>query len=319
VIRPVLESEKGLAFSQSLLPFYSRIDAYHMTTCTIDEAIRRLIAVGGDPDHMGGVDNFCWPTIQYDPVTNPDGQFKAAQLVRSCQAVRDMSLAYGIPLLSGKDSMYVDGHLPGRHGITHKVSAMESLQFSATSVIQDAGRCMTMDPKIAGDLVYVLGSTRDELGASEYYDMLGYTGCNVPRVTPADLLPTYRALARAIDAGLTASVHGIYRGGLGVHLAMCVMAGGLGLEVDLAEVPAEAVSREDTLLYAESAGRFIVTIDPQHKGAFEALFADMPLACVGSVVDQPRLNVRGLGGQDCIDVTLPALKTAWQKPFGELV
>ena len=47
VIRPVLDGARGLVFSQAMLPFYSRIDAYHMTTCTIDEAVRRLIAVGG--------------------------------------------------------------------------------------------------------------------------------------------------------------------------------------------------------------------------------------------------------------------------------
>jgi phosphoribosylformylglycinamidine (FGAM) synthase-like enzyme len=82
VIRPVLSSPRGLAFSQALLPTYSAVDAYHMTACAIDEALRRVIAVGGDCDHVGGVDNFCWPNIQYHPEKNPDGKFKAAQLVR---------------------------------------------------------------------------------------------------------------------------------------------------------------------------------------------------------------------------------------------
>mgnify|MGYP000163902693 CR=1 FL=1 len=127
VIRPILEGQKGLVFAQALLPTYSTIDAYHMTACTIDEAVRRAIAVGGDPDHLGGVDNFCWPNIQYHPEKNPDGKFKAAQLVRACRALRDVCLAYGIPLLSGKDSMYVDGHLVGRYGETVKVSAFERI------------------------------------------------------------------------------------------------------------------------------------------------------------------------------------------------
>ncbi len=164
VVRPVLESEKGLAFAQALLPAFSAIDAYHMTSCTIDEALRRLIAVGGDPEHIGGVDNFCWPSVQYHPQSNPDGRFKAAQLVRSCRALRDICLAYEIPLLSGKDSMYVDGHLPGRYGETHKVSALETLQFSTTGVIEDVNKCVTMESKMPGDLVYILGITRDELG-----------------------------------------------------------------------------------------------------------------------------------------------------------
>ncbi len=179
VIRPVLNSEKGLVFAQALLPAYSAIDAYHMTSCTIDEAVRRVIAVGGNPDHIGGVDNFCFPNIQYHPENNPDGKFKAAQLVRSCRALRDICLAYGIPLLSGKDSMYVDGHLIGKYGETHKVSALETIQFSTIGVIDDVNKCVTLDAKVPDDLVYVLGITRNELGASEYYEHLGYIGLNV--------------------------------------------------------------------------------------------------------------------------------------------
>ncbi len=319
VLRPVLESDKGLVFSQALLPFYSQIDAYHMTTCTIDEAVRRLIAVGGDPDHLGGVDNFCWPTIQYDAVKNPNGQFKAAQLVRSCRAVRDMCMAYGIPLLSGKDSMYVDGHLAGRYGETHKISALESLQFSATSVIDDVTRCVTLDPKVSGDLVYVLGITRNELGGSEYYDMFGYVGCNVPQVDKDIFMDLYRILAKAIEDGQVASAHGIYRGGLGIHLAMMAMAGGFGLEVDLSKVPVQDVIRDDVLLYSESAGRFIVTIDPKNQSAFENLFHNVPIGFIGKVTTEPILKVSGLGGQGIIELTVPALKSAWQKPFGDLI
>ncbi|MCJ8500027.1 AIR synthase-related protein [Desulfatitalea alkaliphila] len=320
VLRPVLGSRRGLAFSQALLPFYSRIDAYHMTACTIDEAVRRLIAVGGDPEHLGGVDNFCWPTIEYDPLTNPDGRFKAAQLVRSCQALRDMCLAYEIPLLSGKDSMYVDGHLPGRYGETHKVSALESLQFSATSVIPDIERCVTLDPKVPGDRVYLLGDTRDELGGSEYYDLLGYVGCQVPRVWPEPFMARYRALAEAVEQGWIASAHGIFRGGLGVHLAMKAMAGQMGLAVDLARVPVEGnPTRDDVLLYAESAGRFILTVDPRHAEAFETLCKDLPLACIGRTVAEPRLTVQGSTGQTIIDLSVAALKEAWRKPFGDLI
>ncbi|KPK14327.1 MAG: phosphoribosylformylglycinamidine synthase, partial [Nitrospira bacterium SG8_3] len=90
VIRPVLDSLQGLVAAQALLPTYSQIDTYHMVTCTVDEAVRRVVAVGGDPDHIGGVDNFCWPSVQYDPSDNPDGKYKAAQLVRANWALKDI-------------------------------------------------------------------------------------------------------------------------------------------------------------------------------------------------------------------------------------
>ncbi len=319
VIRPVLDSSKGLAFSQALLPTYSAIDAYHMTTCTIDEAVRRLVAVGSDLNHIGGVDNFCWPNIQYHPQDNPDGKFKAAQLVRSCWALRDMCQAYEIPLLSGKDSMYVDGYLPGKYGESHKVSALETLQFSAISLVDDVSRCVTMDSKVAGDLIYVLGITRNELGASEYYAHFGYIGLNVPRVFADSFMAVYRALRNAIAQGLVASSHGIYRGGLGVHLAMVAMGGNLGIEAELRRVPLETIDRNDAVLFAESAGRFIVTVDPANRRAFEACFQDLPCACIGHVTAEPDFIIQGINGITAIETTVQNLRAAWKKTFGDLI
>jgi phosphoribosylformylglycinamidine synthase subunit PurSL len=319
VIRPVLASRRGLVFSQALIPMYSAIDAYHMTTCTIDEAVRRAVAVGADPDHLGGVDNFCWPDIQFDAGKNPDGKHKAAQLVRSCKALAAMCMAYGIPLLSGKDSMYVDGHLPGRYGETHKVSAPETLQFSITGVIADVSRCRTMDAKVPGDRVWVVGVTKNELGGSEYYAHGGHVGLNVPEVDADAFAACYRAMAEAIRKGLPASCHGIYRGGLGVHLAMVAMGGELGLAVDLAKVPAAGVERNDTLLFSESAGRFIVTLAPDHEEAFRALFADLPAACVGEVTVAPQLTITGLDGKCLAQLPVDGMKSAWKRPFGDLI
>ncbi len=318
VIRPVLDSPRGLAFSQALLPAYSAIDAYHMTACTIDEAVRRLVAVGADPEHIGGVDNFCWPSIGYDPAGNPDGRFKAAQLVRSCRALKDLCLAYGIPLLSGKDSMYVDGHLAGPYGETRKVSALETLQFSAVAVIEDITRCTTLESKFEGDRVYLLGTTRDELGGSEYFAHLGFTGLRVPRVRPDDFAPLYRALSGAVAADLAASVHGVYSGGLGVHLALVALAADLGMDVDLRRVPAEDCVRDDRLLFSESAGRFIVTVAPDDRGAFEERFRGLPLADVGRVTADRRLRITGLAGETIVDAGLDGLRRAWKAPFGEL-
>ena len=319
VIRPVLDSIKGLVFSQALLPAYSAIDAYHMTSCTIDEAVRRLVAVGADFNHIGGVDNFCWPNIQFHPQDNPDGKFKAAQLVRSCRALREICLAYEIPLLSGKDSMYVDGHLTGRYGETHKVSALETLQFSAISVINDIEKCVTMDSKMSGDLIYILGTTRNELGGSEYYEHLGYVGLNVPHVLPDVFADLYRALGSAIEKELVASAHGIYRGGLGVHLAMTAMGGNLGMQVDLGLVPSYQLDRNDFILFSESAGRFIVTIDSENRKIFEKTFKGLPCTCIGTVTNGTDFIIKGFDGRQLIEIPVQELKDAWKKPFGELI
>ena len=319
VIRPILGSQKGLSFSQALLPLYSAIDAYHMTSCTIDEAVRRLIAVGADFEHIGGVDNFCWPNIQFDPRHNPDGKFKAAQLVRSCQALRETCLAYKIPLLSGKDSMYVDGHLPGVYGETHKISALETLQFSAISVVKDITKCVTMDSKMPNDLVYILGLTQNELGGSEYYHHLGYVGLNVPQVFPDKFASLYTALSYAIDKEMVASVHGIYSGGIVIHLAMVAMGGNLGMDIDLSLVPTEQVDRSDSILFSESPGRFLVTIAPENRKDFEKMFNGLDCTCIGTVTGTSALTIKGIDNRTILAVPVSDLKSAWKKPFGELI
>ena len=319
VIRPVLDSYRGLAATQALNPTYSAIDTYNMVACTMDEAVRRLIAVGADPDHIGGVDNFCWPSVQYDRVGNPDGKFKAAQLVRANWALRDYCLAFDIPLLSGKDSMYIDGNLKGRYGETHKVSGLPTLQFTAIGLVEDIRKCVTMDAKVPGDIVYLLGDTGDELGGSEYYERFGYTGRNVPHVNAEKVIPLYRAVHQAIDEESVASVRGIYRGGLAVQAALVAMGGCLGLNIELAQVPLRSPLSNERILYSESAGRFIVTVAPENKEQFESFMAGLSFAPIGTVTDEQKLIVTGIEGNTIIDLAVPDLKQAWKRRFGTLI
>jgi len=319
VVRPVLSSERGLAITQAINPFYSLIDTYHMVAVTIDEAVRRCIAVCGDPACIGGVDNFCWPTIIYDPDKNPDGKYKAAQLVRACWALRDYTRAFEIPLLSGKDSMYTDGEVQGPSGRSEKISGLPTFQFTATTMVKDIRKCVTMDVKIPGDSVYILGETRDELGASEYYLMMNWVGCNVPVVDSRKVLPLYQALYRAIQDGLVASCHAVGRGGLGVHLALCAIGGNLGMDINLRSVPVDKKLSNTRLLYSESAGRLIVTIDETKIKQFEDIMSGLKYARIGKVTDADILHISGIDGNTIVAETISDLKDSWNEPFGDLV
>ncbi|MBW1788275.1 MAG: phosphoribosylformylglycinamidine synthase [Deltaproteobacteria bacterium] len=319
VVRPILDSRKGIAVSQTLHPAFGIIDTYRMVAATIDEAVRRVLAVGADPDHLGGVDNFCWPTIDYDPVKNPDGKYKAAQLVRANWALRDCCLGFNIPLLSGKDSMYVDGNLAGPYGERRKISGLPTLLFTVSSVVKDVFACVTMDTKIPGDLVYVLGETRNELGGSEYYQLMGAVGLNVPKLDMDEAWPRYLALHRAINEGLAASCHAVSRGGLAVHLVLTAMAGELGMEVRLDDVPSPPGMTPGQVLYSESCGRLIVTVAPRNRDRFENIFKGTAFACVGRVTETPEFVVAGGGSETLVREDVTALKDAWKKPFGELI
>jgi len=319
VVRPVLDSKRGIAVAQAINPIYSKIDTYHMSAVTIDEAARRILAIGGDPNHMGGVDNFCWPTILYHPMQNPDGKYKAAQLVRANWALRDYCLAYGIPLLSGKDSMYIDGNLEGPFGERRKVSGLPTLLFTASSVVKDVERCITMEAKFPGDLVYILGETRNELGGSEYYQMMGEVGLHVPKVDADEVWPLYLSLHKAIQLGLLSSAHAITRGGLAIHLALVAMGGELGMEIHLGNVPSSDRLSDSQTLFSESAGRLVVTVDPEKQKTFEEIFAGMKINQVGSVTESPIFRVLGEEGSLIIEEEVFQLKECWNRPFGGLI
>ncbi|MEW6220682.1 MAG: AIR synthase-related protein [Thermodesulfobacteriota bacterium] len=308
VLRPVLTSFRGLAVSHGICPRYSDIDAFHMTACAIDEGIRNALAVGASLEHMAGLDNFCW----CDPVLSdktPDGPYKLAQLVRANQALARYTRAYGVPCISGKDSMKNDYLVAGT-----KISIPPTLLFSVVAVLPDVRQAVTMDLKRPGDRVYVLGLTRPELGASEYAGLLGAIGNTVPQVREEEALPRYQALAAACRQGLVASCHDCADGGLGVALAECAFAGGLGLAVDLDRVPAAGIDRTDVLLFAESQSRFVVSVAPEKVPAFEALLAGTGCALVGEVLAEPVLRCTA-GGRTVVAEPLAALKEAWQRPL----
>jgi phosphoribosylformylglycinamidine synthase len=318
VIRPLHHSNRGLAVSQAALPFYSAIDTYHMTAATIDEAVRRVLAVGGRLDHLGGLDNFCWPEITFDPERIPDGKYKAAQLVRANQALRDMCLGLGIPLLSGKDSMYIDGNLPDESGQKTRVSGPPTIQFTAVSTIEDVGLCQSMEAKFAGDAVYLVGPTRNELGGSEFYDRLGHIGLNAPRVDLDEVKAAYLFVETGIRRRLFSSIHGVYRGGLGVHLALVALAGRLGMSLNLDAVPgAEALSVEQ-ILYSESAGRFIVTVNPEIEEDLLGLMNGVEARWIGVVTDDGRFRLNARHAE-IANLSVEDMVRAWRARFGGLV
>ncbi len=310
MIRPILDSYEGVVVSNGICPRYSDIDTYHMMACAIDEAIRNNVAAGGKIDRMVGLDNFCWP----DPIQSektPDGEHKLAQLVRANKALYDFTTAFGVPCISGKDSMKND-YLIGNT----KISIPPTVLFSVMGKIDDARKAVTMDAKRPGDLVYILGETSHELGGSEYYAMWGHIGNNVPKVDAVRAKELYRRLNEATEEGLIASCHDCSDGGIGVALAETAFAGGLGMEIDLGRVPATGVDRDDLVLFSETQSRFIVTISPDKRETFEKAFEGIAYGLVGEVTLASVFKTTGLSGREIIRADIRDLKEAWKRPLG---
>ena len=314
VIKPLYHSNQGLAVCAALNPDYGLIDTYWMAALTIDEAIRRIISVGGSLRQIALNDNFCWPSPLPSPY-NPEARYKLAQLVRAVRALYDFTLAFGTPCISGKDSMFMDGWVKTKKGKLKRVSVLPTLQISAVGKIKDIRRCVTMDVKKSGDLLYILGPTKDELGASEYYEARKKIGLNVPKLEPKLAKKLYNALEKAIEKGLVNSCHGIYRGGLAVALAEISFGGGFGLEVHLEKVPVKGKLKEiEKILYSESPSRFLVTISPENKRKFEKILKGNVFSQIGKVVNEKRLKAF-FKKRSIINEDIFRLKKSWQRTF----
>jgi phosphoribosylformylglycinamidine synthase II len=309
VLRPLLDSMEGVVVAHGICPRYGDIDTHAMAGCAVDEALRNFLCVGGSLEGIGGLDNFCWP----DPVQSektPDGHYKLAQLVRANKALYEVCVTYRIPLISGKDSMKNDYKVGDI-----KISIPPTLLFSVVGRIPDVREAVTMDAKRPGDLVYVLGVTRAELGASEYLASRGFVGNSVPRVRAEEFIGYYRLLEKAMRLGLVASCHDCSDGGLGVALAETAFAGGLGIEARLDRAIMEDISRDDYLLFSESQGRFVITVAPENRSAFERTLEGAPLALVGQVIAEPELRLWGMDGSLILREKIDELREAWKRPL----
>lgn len=316
-------SMEGLAVAFGVNPHYSDIDTYHMVASVIDEAVRKIIAVGGKLPSKEtvfyGLDNFCWNISTLD---SEDGYYKLAQLVRACKALADYCQAFGIPCISGKDSMknvwrtkeVVDGK-----EVEKIISIPPTFMFSARAKIDDVSKCVTMDVKKPGDLVYVVGETRDELGGSEYFSYMGekirgerYIGNNVPKVDAESAKKLYDSISKATEKEIVHSIHTPTIGGLGVALAQSAFAGGYGMEVDLRKVPYSGKERDDYKLFSESNSRFIVTVPPERKDEFEKIMEGNVYSQIGIVTNDGKLRIRGSTGNYIVDLDLEHLKEIWK-------
>lgn len=329
VIRYDLESNQGIVIAHGICPKFSDYDTYLMVANAIDEGIRNAVCVGGDIEHMAGLDNFCW----CDPIEsekNPDGKYKLAQLVRANMALYDFTKAYGVPCISGKDSMKndylmnlgLDPNGPNPYGIgtilpdgSLKISVPPTLLFSVVAKIPDVSLAQSMEVKKAGAYVYLLGLTKDELAGSEYFSLLKIKGGKVPKPDPFINKKIYLKLRDAIYLKLVESAHDVSDGGLGVTLAEKAFSGGFGIFVDLKAVPYEGKTREDFLLFSESAGRIVVTVDKHKARDFESLMKDVPHALIGETIEEPFLIIKGFDGKVLLRSNIYELKRAWQKPF----
>ncbi len=305
VLAPVLGCHRGIAIACGLNPKYGDIDPYHSVASAVDEALRNITAVGGTIERTAILDNFCWG--------NTDRPEQLGTLVRAALACYDYAVGFGVPFISGKDSLNNEFNTG-----TEVISVPPTLLISAMGIIEDVRRTVTMALKEEGNWIYLVGATRPELGGSHYLELFGLTGLSVPRVHLEQAKPTMLAVSRAIEAGLVRSCHDLSEGGLGVTAAEMAFAGGVGMRLLLASVPwtgGEGHRLDSVLLFSESNSRFLAEVRPEDAEDFENASEGIPVARVGQTDSSAELTVEGREGSVVLRASLDRLKSAWQTPL----
>jgi phosphoribosylformylglycinamidine synthase len=307
VVRPDLTSQRGVVVSNGMNPRYGDFDPYWMAAAAIDEAVRNCVAVGADPARIAILDNFCWG--------NTERPETLGSLVRAALGCHDTAIAFGTPFISGKDSLNNEFSYVDAEGRKQTVAIPSSLLISALGQIDDVRKCVTMDLKSAGNILFLVGVTKDEMGGSHYALVNGLVGGTVPHVDLNQAPKIFAAVHRALQGGLLRSCHDLSEGGLAVAAAEMAFAGGLGVDIDLTPV-AEACRLNDpaVLLYSESTTRFLIEATPESASRLEAMFAGLPFTRIGWVTSSNRVQCR-LGSDGLIDADYSELKSAWLAPL----
>ena len=305
-------ADNGIAISCGLNPRLSQYDPYLMAQYAVDEAIRNVVACGGDPEHTCLLDNFCWP----DPVAsikNPDGEYKLGQLVRTCQGLYEICHEYKTPLVSGKDSMKNDFRGKTIDGKEVCISILPTLLVTAMSKVNINHTC-TSGFKHNGDVIYVVGNETSGLLGSEYLEEFNLGSeeyLTVPPIYPELNFQLYKTIYKAINQDLLSSCHDISDGGVLVAIVESMFENNLGAHINIS-----SLENLDLInyFYNEGPGRFIISVKKDHQAEFEKLFHDLNFLELGRVTQNAKIILEN-NNEVFLNEDISTLASLWKKEF----
>ncbi len=295
----------------------------------VDNAVRKNVAHGGDPDRMTIFDNWCMANCKGDDED-------LGRLAVGFEAFRDCMYELGLPCDVGKDSM--NNHFEDkRTGRLFYIAP--TLLSHCRSVIEDVRTSVSSFAKRPGNLIYAVGVTRPEMGGSifywmqdssgeseppagyDYYHISGYVGNDLPVIGLREAGGMYRELHKVITTGIlpdekiVRAGKAISHGGLGVAAAQMAFGGCLGMELYMDKLPADGAMEDWQALLSESLGRFLFEVPPGRKSEFEERMGKYPMAQIGVVTDSPELTIYGMNGKRAVYGNTGEFREAWKAPL----
>ena len=270
VIR-IKNSRRAMALKVDSNPRACSLDPYLGAVGVVCEAARNVACAGARPV---GITN----CLNYG---NPERPEVMWQFIRGVDGLRDASLAFGAPVVSGNVSFYneTEGHpIPPTPTI------------AVLGVMIDVARHVTQHFKNPGDTIALVRTGKPSLAASEYAELFGIEGWQLSAIDLAREAALVEGLVEGAEQGLIRSAHDIAEGGLAVAMAEACFnpRAILGAEVELGRAGIDAVD-----FFGEGASTVILSIAPADGGRVEKLFAGRGLEfqVIGNVIAEPRLKI----------------------------
>ena len=283
VLKPVDDSWKGLALTTDVNPYLMKANPYHGTRGAVEEVCRNLAAVGARIDSLA--DCLCFGNPRKPDIM---GQFRA-----SCEALKDAAMAVDVPYVSGNVSLYnetADGAIP------------PTPVLMGVGLVEDIRNCTTSDMKRDGS-IWLIGKTKEEMGASLYYRSIGKDCPNVPKTDFDSFIPRMEQLIQAIEQGEVVACHDISTGGIAVAVIEMCMSG-VGANIGLGED-----MRADVELFSESNGRWIVQVANGKEKGFARRFD------YATRIGEVGKNIAFSKDNDVIaEFEIDELRSAWTRP-----
>jgi phosphoribosylformylglycinamidine synthase II len=270
-------TNKGLALTTDCNSRYVFADPYKGAMIAVAEAARNIVCSGGEPLGVTNCLNFGNP---YDPEVY-------YQFSNAIKGMGDACRKFDTPVTGGNVSFY--NQSPDGPVYPTPTIGMVGLLDS----VQDK---MTLNFKNEGDIIYLVGQSRNDISSSEYLHKIHgveYSPC--PHFDLEEEFTLQQAIKKLIREKAIKSAHDISEGGLMIALFESGFTHQLGFDVSATD----ATLRKDAYWFGEAQSRVVVTVSTSQISAFETILktAGIPFAAVGKVTASPVIVEGQLWGE----------------------
>ncbi|MGQ1891680.1 phosphoribosylformylglycinamidine synthase subunit PurL [Thermophagus sp. OGC60D27] len=253
------QKNKALLATVDSNPAYFTSDPYNGARITVAEAIRNIVCSGGTPIAVSDCLNFGNP---YDPAAFSD-------FAETVKGLADACSFFELPVVSGNVSFYNQRSVEGQI-----IPIVPTPVIGALGVIKDVKKHTTLSFKHKGDMIFLLGRSRNDINGSEYLRVIhGVEKSRPPYFNQEEEKKLFAVLSNMIDKGLVRSVHDVSNGGLFFSLLESALPMDYGFDITT-----DAEVRRDAFLFGEAQGRVIVSVSPEKQDEFVDFMVGKELA-----------------------------------------